>query len=390
LQTKLPQPGQPVARRYHVHGALVLYCLVALLLSIGAFNSNNNLLFWLFSLSLSMLIVSGFISGAMLMGVRIEREAVPDGAVGSAAVVRYRVTNINRWVPIFGITIVESPGPAPADETGTARGRLEKLPVAFAAYVPARQSVVVEAPVLITGRGRVRLDDIVVTSEFPFGIVLKSLRFHQPAALLARPRKGESALDSDREHKGSAGLEPAATRVGSGGDHFFALREYHPGDSPRLISWRASARRTGGGGNGAGTDLLVRQTTALQPRRLFVLLDLRGAPGADDYEDAISRAAGTIEAGADRAIQLGLMVVLPGQTEPRTLAEPRSGRWHTARMLNDLAMLPAFDDAAAGSAGAGSPSSPVHAPPAQAIVIRAHAREITGAVGGGGRGGTRS
>src|SRR5260221_11827400 len=36
-----------------------------------------------------------------------------------------------------------------------------------------------------------------------------------------------------------AGTIPA--RVGGGGTEFFGVREYHPGDPPRAINWRASA-----------------------------------------------------------------------------------------------------------------------------------------------------
>jgi uncharacterized protein (DUF58 family) len=39
-----------------------------------------------------------------------------------------------------------------------------------------------------------------------------------------------------------AGTIPA--RVGGSGTEFFSVREYHPGDSPRAINWRASAHQT--------------------------------------------------------------------------------------------------------------------------------------------------
>src|SRR5258706_15919748 len=38
-----------------------------------------------------------------------------------------------------------------------------------------------------------------------------------------------------------AGTIPA--RVGGSGTEFFGVREYHPGDPPRAINWRASAHQ---------------------------------------------------------------------------------------------------------------------------------------------------
>jgi uncharacterized protein (DUF58 family) len=86
-------------------------------------------------------------------------------------------------------------------------------------------------------------------------------------------------------------------RIGPG--EFHSLRDYVPGDEPRTIHWRASAR---------SEDLKVRQHEAQGVRRCVIILDRDGdaypAPvdeaRADVFERAIV-AAGSLAVSADRA-----------------------------------------------------------------------------------------
>jgi uncharacterized protein (DUF58 family) len=80
----------------------------------------------------------------------------------------------------------------------------------------------------------------------------------------------------------SAGLR-RTTRTGGGTD-LLALRRYAPGDSHRLIHWKASAR--------AGR-LLVRQFAAEAGERhvLWLRTDAAGWPRAEQFERAVSLAA---------------------------------------------------------------------------------------------------
>jgi uncharacterized protein (DUF58 family) len=64
---------------------------------------------------------------------------------------------------------------------------------------------------------------------------------------------------------------------------FLALREYEPGDDPRRVHWRATAR-TG--------ELVVRQDEAASPGRVVLLLDTRPEVYADDeFETAVEGVA---------------------------------------------------------------------------------------------------
>ncbi|XOV76788.1 MAG: hypothetical protein ACFHWZ_08095 [Phycisphaerales bacterium] len=65
-----------VARRYHMHSGGVFYIVVTVLLGIGSINSQNNLLFIVFGVALGAMLVSGVVSGAMMMGLEVDRRPV--------------------------------------------------------------------------------------------------------------------------------------------------------------------------------------------------------------------------------------------------------------------------------------------------------------------------
>lgn len=96
---------------------------------------------------------------------------------------------------------------------------------------------------------------------------------------------------------GVLGQTLKAKAVAQGGLDFHGLREYVPGDDPRRISWKASAR---------STELLVREHADDELRRVTVALDAL----IDDeraFERAVSAAASVVLACA--ATELDVRVV---------------------------------------------------------------------------------
>lgn len=317
-------------RQYHVHGTFLAYCGVTLLIAVGAFNSNNNLLYWLFGLSLGAMLVSGVISGQMMMALRVTREPIEPAQAGGPLIIRYTIVNRSRIMPAFALTMKEDLAGDEADEDSSkeAVGAVRSAPEAFVAHIPPRSTVTVEGVARAESRGRVRFRGHRLSSAFPFGIIRKSLYFQQEGSAIIRPAPAEVPIKAfDAQRGAGAAGENLARRHGTG-DEFVALRPYAPGDAPKLIAWKASAK------GGATDELLVRQTGSASPRRVWVELAVDAASTDQSRERAISLAAGAIEQARKSSLQIGLVAPAWGLATP-----PRAGLWHFGTLLNDLGLL---------------------------------------------------
>ncbi|MCB9844432.1 MAG: DUF58 domain-containing protein [Phycisphaeraceae bacterium] len=304
-----------------------MYLATTIFLAIGAVNSQNNLLFWAFGLAIGGLLVSGVLSGAALMGVRLRRQPVRQARVGDALTIRYDLINRNRVVPAFCLTISESPSARIRSERPNWPGHFPQ-PRAFVVSISRREALTAETVVWPTRRGRVSLRHVDVSSAFPFGLVRKSVRFVLPAEAIVRPQRIElRAGISDLNRRASdAGSQIAAT-IGIG-DDYFGIREYVHGDPLRHIAWRPSAR--------TGT-LVVRQTCSPSPTRVWIALDLAGSGASDrSRELAIAIAAAISQHAIDRRLAVALLV--PGAN---LLELPRTGPLQLERILDHLALIDA-------------------------------------------------
>lgn len=330
----------PVRRTYRFRLTGLIYLTVTGFLAIAAISSQNNLLFWCLGLGVAGIGVSGLISGTGLVGVRAEREAIPDASAGGPMVVRYRVRNTNWFAPAFGLTIYERE-PQRRRRVAIPWQRCLTRPVAFVACVRPGQTVTAEAFPLATGRGQPEFTDFVVASSFPFGLANKALRFVQRRTALVYPRPSPvrpSVLESLR-----AGGERDGAVLGGGGDvgDFYGIREYVPGDSLRSVVWRASAR--------VG-DLVVKQHARPAPKRLWVRLELPEPLGDEEREGTISLAAGVLQLAADQGYAVGLLC-----PELALISRPVIGQ---AGLRNALGRLATIGGAESGEAATPADISP--------------------------------
>ena len=97
-----------VRRRYRIALPGLLFLALVIVVGVAAGSRAGNLLVWVFSAMVAWILVSGVVSGAMLMGVRVRRLEPGAGSVGRPLVIRYEVTNANWLWPIVDLRIEES------------------------------------------------------------------------------------------------------------------------------------------------------------------------------------------------------------------------------------------------------------------------------------------
>ncbi|UCD74231.1 MAG: DUF58 domain-containing protein [Phycisphaerales bacterium] len=320
-------------RRYHLHIPGFIYVALVLVIAVTAMNSQNNLLFWIFGVLFSGLLISGIFSGWMMLGLRVKRLDPEHGTVGGALVVRYAVTNRSRFFPAFNVHIEERP----------ARGRTSwnnalRPGGAWIMHIGPRETVHGEATFPAVRRGEARFEKLRIWTTFPFGIVKKSITFTQLQHTFIHPRLYElrrRVLDTVVPHS------DVGTRISSrpgAGDDYFGLREYRPGDSLRHVAWKRTATRD---------ELICIERSRPSPPRIRVVLNLSKATAdlcgdelafeqaRDLEEQAISLAASFVHLADLAGYAVGLTV--SGGDLPAIPV--RGSRRHRSRIMAGLASI---------------------------------------------------
>lgn len=309
----------PIKRESRLTFGGLIYVGVTVFLAIGAVNSQNNLLFWLFGVSIATLIVSGFFSGNALMKIRVHARALPEVAAGQSLNIYYSVRNRSRFFPLFACLMNES------SEENARIG--EFVPAALLHLGPGQSGTIV-ATLVPSRRGRITLRILRLTTRFPFGLLQKSLVFYQPRTLLVLPYqlKIRPGLVNPRSNMG----EQVRRRSQRGGNssEFWGLREYRPGDSRRKIAWKHSASRN--------ALLVIEHAQTISTRVWIFVIEPDSTNPRHDIlgELGIAVAAALLEQATQLRLPVGIWYPQRG-----LLAQPAAGRAHRGRLLRSLATL---------------------------------------------------
>jgi uncharacterized protein (DUF58 family) len=115
-------------------------------------------------------------------------------------------------------------------------------------------------------RGEYQLLGMEITTRFPLGLMKGILPPVGVDSIIVQPALGKllPGWTDLFETKRSGARHRQAKSISDEGE-FFGLRTYRPGDSPRLIHWRSSARLG---------ELMVKQFQRTETREFVILLDL--------------------------------------------------------------------------------------------------------------------
>ena len=302
----------------------LIYCLMMMFMGIAAIQSSANLLFGVFGLMIGILIIAGLLSKRVLRKLTVRRVLPDHAVVGLPATLIYQFANGKRYWPSLSVTVSELDG---------AEG-FTKQPQSYMLHAAAGMTASVPTEVIPRQRGLHFLKRFQISTSFPFGFVKRAITAEQADRLLVYPALGQV----DRAllaHCRAAETTGASMRPRQGGqDEFYGVKEHRPGDNPRHIYWKRSART-------AATGLLIaREMTQVAPPRLLLLVDTWQTDTSSEEVARVERAIAMAASFASFAIENELSVGLLAWSKDWKRLDPSSGKRQRGELLSMLARLP--------------------------------------------------
>ncbi|HYR46430.1 MAG TPA: DUF58 domain-containing protein [Thermoanaerobaculia bacterium] len=299
------------------------YILLCLVVAIGATNTGNNGLYLVLAAMLSAMVVSGMVSRRNVRGVSCRIEPVGEVVATRPALLKVRLENHLRVATAQALFFLHEglPGPLWIDPLKPGESR----------------EILIEG--VFPRRGVVREADAGLLSRFPLGLFRKYRHATLARELVVYPLPQASRVPLVPPEDARGG-RPHPRRRGGGSD-IRTLRDFVPGDDPRDLHWKQSARMR---------HWIVREREAERDRAVLLAVDNGLADLSDPaallaLEERISRCAAQALLLLSRGAEVGF--------EARGVrVPPAPGRAQRSRILEALARLEAIALAGAPPFGA--------------------------------------
>lgn len=282
-----------------------------LVLGFAAINGGINLLFLMFGMLLCLLVANGILSEATMRRLHVRRHVPSAIHAGSPFLMGISVRNHKSRVATFSLEV---------EDLAENRKPVDRR--CFFLKIPAHRQQETSYRRTLHRRGIHRLTGLRLSTRFPFGLLRRSIDLDDPAELLVYPALIPVADPALRAGAALAGERQQPARARSG--DFHGLRELRPGDDPRDIHWRTSARR--------GRSF-VREFEEESGRTVTVILATALDGSAEDhFESAVSYAASLTLLLMKRGFRVGLVA-------GPSFISPDHGPSHAGRILRCLALV---------------------------------------------------
>ena len=313
-----------------------LFLLITFFVGFAAINTGNNLLYLLFGMFLSLIIVSGVMSELSLQKLTVVRRLPPRAQVGRAHLVEIEVYNHKQRIPSYAIEVEDLRAGQPADKRCFfLKSSPRSAQVAAYRRTPAR-------------RGRDHHVGFRLATRFPFGLFEKSRDVSSEGDLVIYPAVDALVLPPDEAGDRIGGTLTLGRGIG---DETAGVRPMRDGDDPRDIFWRKSAQ----------TDQMVVRERVREARREVNLVIESRHPGAAPGEEFTARFERRIREVASRSVahlKRGDSVTLWTTAGERAASVPARGADPLLRFLALLESAPLEPVSAPPN-----PASPSSAPP---------------------------
>jgi uncharacterized protein (DUF58 family) len=285
------------------------YILMCLVVAIAAMNTGNNGLYLVLAGMLAAMIVSGVLSRRNVRGVDCEIDTAGEVIATRPAWLKIRLENRLKTATAQALFFLHESLPGPLWVDPLAPGETREL--------------VVEG--VFPRRGIYRDADAGLLSRFPMGLFRKYRKARLAREIVVYPRPESIPVPEPRPEDARGGRPHPHSR--GGGSDIRTLRDFSPGDDPRDLHWKQSARMR---------RWIVREREAERDRVLFLAVD-NAVPASDPaalarFETAIARCAGAALLMLSRGAEIGFHA-------RGVKVAARSGQAQRTRILDALARL---------------------------------------------------
>ncbi|WP_435006303.1 DUF58 domain-containing protein [Tundrisphaera lichenicola] len=223
--------------RWTREGAVYFFVWIGLLLT--GLQQQINLILLIAGLAAGPMVGSIFVSASMLRRLRIARRVPPYAFSGDPLAIDYTLENDRRWTAALALVLTDEMTSVDRTVSGTS----SVFPTVFFPRVAGRSRARVRWQGVAPRRGNYLLRNLDLSSRSPFGLLERRVAIGDSDELMVYPEVGH--LSRRWQH---INQEASETRRGSRHDRstqqqeYHGLRDYRPGDSPRWIHWRTTAR----------------------------------------------------------------------------------------------------------------------------------------------------
>jgi len=267
-----------------------VFILLTLGLGIGGLNSGNNLIYLLFGMLLSMLVINAILSRSSLAGLEFSFRLPQRLYAQTENRIHVEVHNRKKRLPSYALTLI----PQKVGHASSSEGY-------FVVKVPPGGTAGFVHSVRFEHRGRVAVPGFMLSASYPFGLIEKFIPIHLDCERIVYPQLDESALE----------IGAAASRDGdflSGhrghGVNPYGVREYVYGDDMRRIHWPSVAK--------VGAWMIREFEREKTPRILFNLIVDPGPPAGTEAlgkrERTVSALATMLVHSIRKNREVGLMI----------------------------------------------------------------------------------
>ncbi len=286
------------------------YAFLTLVVGLAAANTGNNALYLVEAMLLGLLAVSGVISRRNLQYVSAEVRGPDEIYARQPFSLSVELTSTDRWWA-KRLLVLSTAG----------EGEERLVP-----RLERRGTRQLQMATLFKERGRHTVSSVRLASIFPLGLIFKSMRLPVDLEVLVFPEI--QPADARPTSTGRAGEQPS--QKAGWGHELLTLREFRPGDDPRGIHWKQSAR-TG--------RMVYMEREAEHGERLSIVFDnavgeLSERSAELRFERLVSEAASAAEQHLERGHEVQLV------TREGIVPFGR-GQAQRLRILEELALIQA-------------------------------------------------